>query len=63
MKKNLKIVLIIIITITAIIFLDTAQARLFKRSPVISWKENLEDSWIDKGLLMDTYYCSKEKIW
>ena len=61
MKKNLKIVLIIIITITAIIFLDTAQARLFKRSPVISWKENLEDSWIDKGLLMDTYYCSKEK--
>lgn len=63
MKKFLKILLIVIIVIIGIIVIDTLQARLFKNSPIISWKSSLEDndSWVDKGLLMDTYYCTKEK--
>lgn len=61
MKKSLKIILITILAITSIIVIDTVQARLFKNSPVISLKEELDDNWVDKGILMDTYYCIKEK--
>ena len=45
-----------------IVLLDTLQAIVFKNSPFISWKENLEDndSWVDKGIIIDTYYCTKE---
>ena len=63
MKKIIKIFIITIITIISIILLDTIQARILKNSPFISWKENLadNDSWVDKGILIDTYYCTKEK--
>ncbi len=60
MKKNFKITLIILGAVIGIIVLDTLQARLFKNSPIISWKENLGgDSYVDKGIMMNTYYCSK----
>lgn len=63
MKKISKIILIVILSIITIILLDTIQARVFKNSPIISWKENLEDndSWVDKGIFMNTYYCTKDK--
>lgn len=63
MKKYLKIILIIIIVLMSIILLDSIQARILKNSPIISWKEKLadNDSWVDKGLIIDTYYCTKEK--
>lgn len=63
MKKGLKNSLLFIGVIFGLIILDTLQARLFKHSPIISFKENLEieDSFIDRGILMDTYYCVKEK--
>lgn len=63
MKKNLKIVLITVIVLIIIVLLDTLQARIFKNSPIISWKEELSDadSWVDKGILIDTYYCTEEK--
>ena len=63
MKKIMKILLIIIVVLISIIILDSLQARIFKHSPFISWKEELadDDSWVDKGLLIDTYYCTKEK--
>lgn len=63
MRKILKVSLLIIVILIGIVLLDTLQARLFKNSPFISWKENLEDddSWVDKGILIDTYYCTKEK--
>lgn len=63
MKKSLKIILIVIIILISIILLDTLQARIFKNSPIISWKEELADadSWVDKGILIDTYYCTEEK--
>lgn len=61
MKKSLKIILIILGILLGIVLLDTLQARIFKNSPIISWKEKLAgDSYVDKGVLMDTYYCVKE---
>lgn len=63
MKKSVKIILTVIVVIIGLIVLDTIQARVLKNSPIISWKENLEDadSWVDRGILMDTYYCTEEQ--
>ena len=62
MKKGLKITLIILGVLVGIIILDTLQARIFKTSPIISWKKQLDgDSYVERGILMDTYYCVKEK--
>lgn len=63
MKKKIKISLIVVVVLVGVILVDTLQARVLKTSPLISWKENLSDndSWVDKGILMDTYYCTKEK--
>lgn len=63
MKNNIKIILIVISIILVFILIDTIQARLFKHSPLISWQVPLEDadSWVDKGLIIDTYYCTKEQ--
>ena len=65
-KKNkvLIILLTISITILSIILLDTLQAIAFKNSPIISWRfedANDSDSYVDKGILIDTYYCVKEQ--
>lgn len=62
MKKFIKIIISIIIILITIILLDTLQARIFKTSPFISYKVTLEDndSWVDKGLIMDTFYCTKD---
>jgi len=63
MKKYIKISLIVLLIIIGIILVDTLQAKIFKNSPLISIKESLEDSdsWVDKGLIIDTYYCTKEQ--
>ncbi|MBO5121242.1 MAG: hypothetical protein J6C28_06135 [Bacilli bacterium] len=63
MKKQLKIILIILGTLIGIILLDTLQARILKHSPIISWEEELadEDSYVDRGIIIDTFYCTKEK--
>ena len=65
-KKNkvLIILLTIAFTILSIILLDTIQAIAFKNSPIISWRfedANDSDSYVDKGILIDTYYCVKEQ--
>lgn len=62
MKKK-KIILIVIILIISFIIIDTFQARIFKQSPLISWKDTQEDtdSWVDRGLIIDTYYCTYEQ--
>lgn len=59
-KKHKKIIAPVTILIT-IILLDTVQAIVFKNIPTISWKEELldEDSYVDRGILIDTYYCVK----
>ena len=61
-KKNkfIIILLTIVITILSIVILDTIQAIVFKNSPIISWRiedANDSDSYVDKGILIDTYYC------
>lgn len=60
MKKGLKITLIVLGVLAGIILLDALQARMFKNSPIISWREKLKgDSYVDKGILLNTYYCVK----
>ena len=59
MKKGLKITLIILL---GFILLDTLQAKIFKNSPIISIKQKLDDeSYIKKGIFVDTFYCTNEK--
>ena len=63
-KNKINIVLIIIVTITSIILLDTFQAIIFKNSPLIGIRDDFltdADSYVDKGILVNTYYCVKEK--
>ncbi len=63
-KKNviLCVVLTIIITVFSTILVDTIQSICFKNSPIISWREEQldEDSYVDRGILIDTYYCVKD---
>lgn len=61
MKKFIKIGLLIFLLIILIIIADTFQAVVFKNSPIISFKYNNNDSWVEKGILVDTYYCVKEQ--
>lgn len=62
-SKCLKIILIVVGVLVGIILIDTLQARIFKNSPIISIRKELEDddSYVDRGVLVDTYYCTKEK--
>lgn len=62
MKKIGKIILYIFIGLFFIVILDTIQARIFKNSPFISFRSNLDnsESYVDKGIFMDTYYCTYE---
>ena len=63
MKKGIKISLIVLFIVVGVILIDTVGARVLKRSPIISWRTNVSDSdsYVDKGILMDTYYCTKDK--
>ena len=63
-KNNINITLIVIGTIISLVLLDTAQALLFKNSPLIGIRDEYlsdADSYVDKGILVNTYYCVKEK--
>jgi len=62
MKKFLKVLFIVLGILVGIILFDTAVSRIFKNSPVISFKNTLEDddSYVYRGILIDTYYCTKE---
>ena len=65
LKKNklITIFLTTVITILIIIIIDILQAIAFKNSPIISWRVsdiNDNDSYVDKGILINTYYCVKD---
>ena len=62
-KSKIKTIVIIICTILSLIIIDTFQAIIFKNSPLISWQDELSDadSHVDRGLLIDVYYCVKEQ--
>lgn len=62
MKKLFKVILIIIGFIIAIILeaiiYDIINAKIFKKSPIISKYEALEgNSYVDRGIIFDVYYC------
>ena len=59
--RAVKVTLFILIACLLMIIIDTLQARFLKSSPIIHWQEDLGgNSYVDKGILMDTYYCAKE---
>lgn len=64
MKSKIKTIKIIFLTIICIILIDTFQAVIFKNSPLIGVRNEYladADSYVDIGILVDTYYCVKEK--
>ena len=63
MNKYIRLSLIVLLVVIVAILIDTVQARIFKNSPVISFKSNLSDSdsYVDKGIILDTYYCTKDR--
>ena len=63
MKQIFKLIIIVIFILISIIMFDTLQAIIFKNSPIISWygKQPDKDSYVDRGIIIDTYYCTKEK--
>ena len=63
-KDKIKVFLIVIITIIGLILADTLQAIMFKNSPLIGIRNEYladADSYVDKGILINTYYCTKEE--
>ncbi len=59
MKKSLKIILIVLGVLALLIIFDTLQAKIFDNSPILKVRENLDNgniNYIDKGILVDTYY-------
>ena len=63
MKQTFKLIIITIFILISIIMIDTLQALIFKNSPIISWYNTQpdKDSYVDRGIIVDTYYCTKEK--
>lgn len=60
----MKKIMLILIILISIIFIDSIQAIIFKRNPIMSIRYNNladEDSYVYKGIIMNTYYCVKEK--
>lgn len=59
MKKIYSLLTIIL----CLIVVDTFIAIIFTRSPIIHTRvqELDNDSYVDKGLIIDTFYCTKEK--
>lgn len=59
MKKIIKTIIIIITIILILISLDTIVAKITKNSPIIHVSSNKKDgnSWVDRGIIIDTYYC------
>ena len=66
MNKKIKIILFIIGLILLLIGLDTCQALLLGRSPIIRYhyiiKGSSDVKIIDKGFLVDTYYCNNGNV-
>ena len=64
MKKGLKIFLIFVAVLVAFIVVDTLQAKIFNNSPLLKIREYYnggETSYIDKGLLVNHYYCNNKE--
>ncbi len=58
----MKKIIIIIISLISLVILDTISALVFKKSPVIKVREKIGSSYVDKGILLNTYYCVNEDV-
>lgn len=61
---KIRVFLIVILTIIVIVLIDTFQAIIFKNSPLIGFRDDYlmdVDSYVDRGILVNTYYCTHEK--
>ncbi|MBR5228103.1 MAG: hypothetical protein IKV94_05665 [Clostridia bacterium] len=61
MKKRIRIILIVVITLIGILILDTIQALYFDNSPILKIREDYNGGTLyykDKGLWVDTYMCT-----
>lgn len=61
MKKRIRIILIVVITLLGILILDTMQALYFNNSPIFKIREDYNGGTLyykDNGLLVDTYMCT-----
>ncbi len=63
MKKQIKIIMILIMLVLGVIVVDTFQAVVLKHSPFIHIQEKIysNGSYVDKGILVDAYYCVIEE--
>ena len=62
MQKKLKFILIFISVVFGIVCLDTITALIFNNSPLLKIREKLsDDSYVDKGLVINTYNCNNKK--
>ena len=61
MKKGSKIIVIVLVAILGLVSFDTLLARILKNSPLLSIKKDIPNGYVKKGLLMDTYFCTKEQ--
>lgn len=60
-KQHFKIIFIILSIPILLILIDTLQIIIFKNSPLISFRKHLEGkSYVDKGILLNTFYCVQE---
>lgn len=64
MKKILRFISIILVILVGIVILDTFQANILNNSPILRIREDYNGGntyYIDKGILVDHYYCSNKK--
>ncbi len=64
MMKRFKYILIIFIVIISLLIVgisfDIINAKIFKKSPIISWYQNFGTyGYVDRGILFDVFYCNQ----
>ncbi len=60
-KKGFLICFIVLVCLGEIIFIDSFQALLLRRSPFIHYTEQIEENnYVAKGILVNAYHCGNE---
>lgn len=64
MKRNIKIILFVILLVVGIVLIDTLQAKIFNNKPFLKIIENYNGGSLyqkDKGIFVDTYIFTNGK--
>lgn len=61
MNKNVKKILIVVGIVLIVLIIDSLQALIFNNSPIIKFRDELKDGYVDKGVLVNYYNCGIEK--